>query len=123
MWVKPALSLESGLQPLPDPWQVVLGSCLWKPCQGYQLPELEVPMGPISVNPRDGTENVPSRKLSPYNEATWQHPTTQWDRQWVTSLGTPGQHQGSPAMRQSLLNVLTSNLQAIQGREEQVQQH
>lgn len=74
MWVKPALSLESGLQPLPDPWQVILGSCLWKPCQGYQVPELEAPMGPISVSPRDGTENVPSRKLSPYNEATWQHP-------------------------------------------------
>lgn len=72
MWVKPALSLESGLQPLPVPWQGILGSCLWKPCRAYQLPELELPMGPSSVDPRDGTENVPSRKLSPYDEVTWQ---------------------------------------------------
>ena len=72
MWVKPALSLESGLQPLPVPWQGILGSCLWKPCRAYQLPELELPMGPSSVDLRDGTENVPSRKLSPYDEVAWQ---------------------------------------------------
>lgn len=72
MRVKPALSLESGLQPPPVPWQGILGSCLRKPCQVYQFPELEVPMGPSSVDPRDRTENVPSRRLSPDDGVTWQ---------------------------------------------------